>query len=805
MAGRRPGADAAHGTEAETATGLSLSDKTLSVSSGLDGQTSQRSPRALLALAVRKLQNARSNNMELEQDLLKSFLALAQPCRKVNLILIVKRMLEEQQQMQQQLIGETPTSLALDAEMSLALVSYWDACNQPRLRDEAVFELMQLHDSAGSDMFEKLISHLLCEERVEAAHAIWKMVSSQALSDDAVVDATILRGGVMVCAAVKNYDETERIVAKFKQLEISPNQTILNLLVSLWVHVDRFDVALDLIRWSKACGCELDEKMLFTFASSSLKAGANVHMLDDCLLPLAEILAETPLIVSNAEDGRAKSPALRVYLTERLHEFFLYALCQGFSNGRLEMNQSRAAAECALRLTKLVDTKDVDKKSAYALVFLLARAELLDDALRLARLTAVCTRKKNWFHWYEPKPPPSPRSMRAVAYCALAEQSLKENRILASVLLFVNGDMPGYHSSTVPPGSDVLAPRVAAGLVGYFIRSLSKSRRLDLCTELFNAFPCFAAPDPFVSTAYVEALGNASRPAEAIALFRTLRGNRASETWAADGETFRALGTVVQNFLPSRNGAHGPDLVLADHLVNEALGYMDEYLQNESSDHLDLRRRVAEQVEQIRACMTPTDDDIAAETAMSFVKPHPEAPVHEFSSSAVVDSLMNIYEDSWTPGTSAEDTDDEELERQRAAAKKAEAKRAEEKKAERMRAEGKRAERKRAKGRRAEGKTAKSDKVEAKEAVFEQATASWAKAQKLSAERPEVRKAAAQKVAAERAEARKAEAERVEAEKAAAEKAEAEKLEAKKAETRRHANRALEQFTMLHRQRNLRS
>ncbi|KAA8491574.1 hypothetical protein FVE85_2589 [Porphyridium purpureum] len=488
--------------------------------------------RTKLSVAIHILRRAQVHNVPLKSHVLRQILALATPLRKVNVVLVVQRLV--------QLNKSKPTlKRHLDQKSYFALVLHWGLCRRQALVDEVLDELLGVHATRDPTVFGKLMVFLLHHEGTDIAAHVWRLLRLPALSAGPKVDASMLRGGALLCAATNNATEAEKILRKYRELEMRPSSDTLHVLTSLFIRTGHFDLARELMRWIIRNGYVLGGTELHLYVQASERVKAEQRPKDNPLLRLGFVLAKAPSrLCASAEE---RQQFIRAYVR---------GMYQGVVSGRLEPSVDEVF-ECAERALLLIQRRDV--LSLSHVVFFASRAERLDAAFRITRSCHV--------HAGSATSAPLRRALHAFAYDALLEQSFADDRVDEALALV-------FH----PEGAD---PEVAAACVTSFMYSFGRRGRLDICSEMFAKYSRFYGCDAWVSSAYMSVLADASRPLEALSQFRALR-----ETKKPLGAiVYDTLGTVLLKNMPSRSaGVSGGHSMLDVNLITEMACILEEYL-----------------------------------------------------------------------------------------------------------------------------------------------------------------------------------------------------------------------------------
>ncbi|KAA8493460.1 hypothetical protein FVE85_8905 [Porphyridium purpureum] len=518
---------------------------------------------ARLLFSVRMLQQARKHNIAVPNSYaVAHFVALAKQGRKVTLILILVRMIKERM--------EKPQDLKPDAYYWL--VAHWEHCDRRELRDEAVIEMMRVHQSSTPAVASFLLRFLLREDHAAAATEVWNMLHSPVLSEVTVVNAELLSTGALICAKAGDVRAAEWISTKYKELNVTPDLQTLQILMSVYISAAQFDVAREYMQWIARSDYVLHELKLYEYLRACLKAESTNHSLCDTLLPLSDVLIDTVRLCS---DEKKRLMFLRAYLE---------ALSLNISNGRLAESISDVA-ECALRIFETWKFKD--KVLSSYIVSIACRAGNIDVALQAAHAQLDHLRGK------EPAASAVVRYfLNRFALEALVEHGIKESRLPAVLALMCKAE-----------GIEPLNASCTAPFFIKYIHSFGRLCRLDICRELFDAFQRDYGGDVAVSNAYMEELGKAGHAADSIAVFESLLDVRNKDTLAPNPQTFALLGKIVLENLPmSRSGNHAPsDAALSLSTVDRMIEHLKDFVGRED------KPQVPKQTEKVKKQRTRED------------------------------------------------------------------------------------------------------------------------------------------------------------------------------------------------------
>ncbi|KAA8500090.1 hypothetical protein FVE85_7675 [Porphyridium purpureum] len=517
-----------------------------------------RSFRARLRFAVRMLQKARRDRLrilarhakegrkkfqgerlpQIYSNSLRRLYKLAEPLRKVNVILAIKRYIEQQE------------GKSLDADAYHLLIGHFAACDRLDLVEIGLHEALRACRTVSAASFALILRNFLNRQAKDrnhdAAEHVWKMLRAPPFSECVKLDADLIRCGAWVFCFrdVDDADEANWIADKFRELRVPPHIDTLHVLVSALIRGGNFNAAcmqmLHMIRLEYKVEC----KQMYEYMGACMRRERPEE-----LVRLAHVLMNFKRRRSQNDE---KAAVVRAYL-ETLYRAGL--------QDRLDVHP---AASCAQRVFTFHQMND--NRSASFVVYLLARAGKLDPAnfdaaLRLAD------------EMHRKRCPAAERVLFTHAYEALLERCIhlgRQESILT--LAMVNGESGAQDDAA----AEVLR------LVGLkLMYAASKLGRLDFCTFLYNtwcASPTTRSPD--VPSAYMYVLALASRPQEALKVFRKLQARHG--TSLDSRMTYIPLALVVL-----KNGTNGS---LSREVVAEMMGYIEAHLSRRPDQDATLPR-----------------------------------------------------------------------------------------------------------------------------------------------------------------------------------------------------------------------
>ncbi|KAA8495181.1 hypothetical protein FVE85_3422 [Porphyridium purpureum] len=576
---------------------------TLDSSLALSRRLSHLTPRGKLAFAVRMLRYSRLFSVRLNSRVMMHFLALAKPLRKVNVILVVKHMIQKQPPNPEPHPFPPPLRerrlRRLDKAAYCGLISHWALCGRRDLKDNEVTELTSAHRTSLGSVFEQVAGYLLYQKQKDAADDLWKSISWSVLERGQTVASGLLRGGAMVCNATNDPSEAEQIMRKYVELGIIPDARTLHLLTSACIHGANFERARKLMRWIIRSRYELEQRQLHQYVNASSMANAQKYPLHELLLPLADILVDAPVLCA---DDAERQRVLRAYFR---------ALHEGVSDGRLG-RRTQHVLECAYRVYNRWNVHDVEVASH--VVSLAALAGQLDIALRVARVTHRQVRASHAMMT-------SHSRLLAFAYDLLFESGVRQDREPALLALIFD------HDSTEPLHSHEIAY-----LVRRFLHVCDKLGRVDLCIDVYNTFSHRYAQDILlVFSTYMSVLGKAGRWSDAIALFQTFQKADNNGAVTLDALAYSALGTVILEGLvgdSSTNDTHDssahkkrPSL----EIVTDLVGMMERFLKEEKENPIGPDKHGAAEEKSSFEAVLPASQDNQDGAPKGLVKPAEQA------------------------------------------------------------------------------------------------------------------------------------------------------------------------------------
>ncbi|KAA8492690.1 hypothetical protein FVE85_8197 [Porphyridium purpureum] len=478
------------------------------------------SPHARLAFGVRMLQRAREQNTPIQWRNIQSIVRLAKSCRKVNVIIAVNRIMEQQyEQQQRSLLMQPDRTASLEAESTKRVVEH-DA-------------------SVDASVFYKQVGFFLRQQRLAAAVDLWKKFRSQALATckSAALKASLLSRGAWICRISRDADEADWIGRAYNKHSIRPSARTLSLLTSTQIDAKNFPSARSCMCWINRLGYVLHETQLRAYLGASVQEKAE-QLCGETLLALGGVLLDSPRLCSST---RERLRFLRAY-SSALHDFV---------HSYVPPVHVNDAFRCIHRLFERWKVDD-SILSGYV-VYFASRAGHLEAALRVVQASHDQIQR--------------PRNaadekvhglLHAFAYDALVERSVHEGKVHPVLDLLFE-----------PKGNEELRAARAALIASNCIRTFGRLGRLDLCREVFDLFLKRYPAHASVSTAYMYELGKAKRSTEAVSLFRLMA--------SPDGVAFSALGSVVLESVASNS--ESTESKLPAHVIAELLNDMAAYLQ----------------------------------------------------------------------------------------------------------------------------------------------------------------------------------------------------------------------------------
>ncbi|KAA8492035.1 hypothetical protein FVE85_3473 [Porphyridium purpureum] len=510
---------------------------TLSLSLAVNELLSHRTAHAKLAFAVRMLQRARAHNIFPEVRDFRCVLNLAHRLRKVNVVEVVKKMVLKRK--------KDRSRLGVDIATYMNLILHLSVCNKPALRDEAIVDLMYVHQQEGPTLFSRLVKYLLKHGQAEAANAAWKMVRAQTLSSGVVVDASILDGGALACAKMNNIDEMIVVLRKYKELSLTPAARVLQEFTKVCIQAKDFDATRALMRWTNRLP-DGEYNILAEELVAYIRASRNEKGKDHPLCALADILVGT-MHLGGSEATRIS--ILRLYFK---------TLGTLMADGNLEAPASETLAT-AYRVFEFWNGVE-DRLTTSHMVYLASVGKHLDLALRIVRskLDLACRTE----------------AKRALPFKQLHHKLLQPFALAAAVELSIIQSRAYDALAFVFDGvGDPLPKSVAAWVVIQFMNTSDKSGRLDLCTDMLGAFSRRYGVDVGVSNSYIYLKGRGGCNTEAIEEFQKL--HHAS---VANEASFCVLGSVLWNALAKSK--HGRDDSVSTQLAKEMTALLFEFLKS---------------------------------------------------------------------------------------------------------------------------------------------------------------------------------------------------------------------------------
>ncbi|KAA8499356.1 hypothetical protein FVE85_6941 [Porphyridium purpureum] len=465
-------------------------------------------PHEKLLFAVRMLQRARADHVYLDSAVMMHVLSLARPCRKVNLVLTVKRMVE-----MSWLPGGFRTRVRrLDKQAYSTLVTYWSQCDRPALVHESLRELQLCSDDRHpeSALFGVLLRCFLGAGCTDAALQIWKIMRSPAFVDLALQRGENLCNGAWVCVYTRDAGEADFIIQKFKEHSITPDARTLRLLVSVYILAADFSSARAQMDWMTRLGYALHPRELYQYLHASTAVAGDISggakpALDTLLLTLGDVLIKSAV----SENARGQVDSRDPVHSDFLRAYF-NALYEGVQDGRLGRSpySLEDVADTAIRIFEHSYSNDRDIASC--MTYLASRAGRLDYALGVAH------------HRHQRAPREGADvahpddALQAFAYEALAERSVAESRENDTLaLLFRKND-----NADEPPVDQMIVSQALT----HFLHAFGRLGRLEICAEAVDSFEHAYGADILVTLAYSHVLRGASRSAEAHDLLKKFYG-----------------------------------------------------------------------------------------------------------------------------------------------------------------------------------------------------------------------------------------------------------------------------------------
>ncbi|KAA8500086.1 hypothetical protein FVE85_7671 [Porphyridium purpureum] len=200
-------------------------------------QWTQNTARQRLAFAVRVLQRARKQGVYLHPLQFTYLLNLATPCRKVNVIVAVKRLSQAREH-------------RVDSFAYQAMIEHFSACKRPDLMESTFEELIYVHGTPDGATFHKVLSGYLANEKPTAALKVFRRLRTTPFSRKVRVDPELLKCAALICAnGCDGVEGPTWIANKFRKLQVAPIGRTLVDLGMAFAHAGEWGEALSHMRW----------------------------------------------------------------------------------------------------------------------------------------------------------------------------------------------------------------------------------------------------------------------------------------------------------------------------------------------------------------------------------------------------------------------------------------------------------------------------------------------------------------------------------------------------------------------------
>ncbi|KAA8499339.1 hypothetical protein FVE85_6924 [Porphyridium purpureum] len=438
-----------------------------------------------LVFAVRMLQLARKkHDVTFNAHVLTHVLALAKPCRKVNVVIAV-----------QQLVKQHENNLSAMAYNGM--ISHFARCGRTQLLRNAFYDAVrELGSTIESATFMRTLRGLLSLKDSDAALSVWKVMRSPPFKELLAFDQPdILESGAWVCACAVDAetDEANWILEQHKKHGIKPTAVVAHLLMTVFIHAGQLEKAREVMQWVIDLGYALHDRECFRYVSACAERKDQTGL-----------LSLSPLLIRAQHLGSTDRERMRFFrryfsaLCEMLHVEEEQKDEDADDNGEFAALVNKAA-KCAYKVYTRWQVSDSVATSC--IVYLAARAGNPKLALKLAD---ACHRRDLL----------TDNTLRAFAYRALALVCLETGKVKELLELI-------FEEASVPSARRLSLNAITFAATS-FINALGRADRIDLCKDIyFRVSPSICSVG--VSTAYMFELGRAGYPEEAIDIFRDLQ------------------------------------------------------------------------------------------------------------------------------------------------------------------------------------------------------------------------------------------------------------------------------------------
>ncbi|KAA8492689.1 hypothetical protein FVE85_8196 [Porphyridium purpureum] len=472
------------------------------------------SSREKLRFAVRALQRARKDGVQLSSYTVTHVLYLAQLNRRVNVVLAVKHLVQAQRR-------------KLHDVAYKALIGHLGEVGRPELAEATFREMIAVHgaEAIDAEAFIRVIESFVSNGKPDDALRMWKELRAPPFNATIPVKADILAIGALASSngCSKEFaEEAVRIGALYKENKIYPAVEQLHQLTTACLRAEDFHNTLNFMRWIAGGKYMMPSSLLREYFATceQLKKQAEV-------MAVHRVLCNIKYVDMPQEEW------------QRFLRSYLFLLYDGVASGRMCEFAAMACAKLVMETWHLTDVL-----SASCMVYLAARTRF--DGLAI-ELTEASHRKAR----------PSRRMLRSFAYPALVNMCIKMDLLGDLMKLFLVMDR-----------TDASGREVASQVAATFVRIFGRLGRPDLVRAVYLECPSeILKQNVKVSTACMYQLGMAGRADDAVALFRKMREDHPGKLSIA---VYNALASVV--FKNANEGA------LSVAQTSEMLSVMDAVL-----------------------------------------------------------------------------------------------------------------------------------------------------------------------------------------------------------------------------------